>query len=64
MKIKKEYLMKYWKLTIVALIPVLVLITYLLVIIPFPPAMGINRDAWVGFFGSFFGGLLVELPLS
>lgn len=49
---------KNWLVIALLLIPVSLLITYILVIIPFPPAMGIDRNAWVSFFGSCFGGIL------
>jgi hypothetical protein len=30
---------------------------YLCVAAPFPPAFGMSRDAWLGYYGSFLGGL-------
>jgi hypothetical protein len=61
MKIKNVLveLKNHWKLGIalLSLIAVIPIIVYILVIIPFPSAHGINRDAWVGFFGNYFGGI-------
>jgi len=30
---------------------------YALIAVPFPPAFGMGKDAWLGYYGSFFGGL-------
>ncbi|AGK98153.1 hypothetical protein [Clostridium pasteurianum] len=52
-----DYLKQHW-MYIILFICVLPVIVYILVIIPFPYSGGIGRDAWVGFFGSYFGAIL------
>lgn len=49
----KEYIIK--SSIIICALPMIV---YILVITPFPPSGNIGRDSWVGFFGSYLGGLL------
>lgn len=52
----KDFIRKYGTLFLLVIVATPVIV-YLLVAIPFPPAFGMGRDAWLGYYGSFFGGL-------
>jgi hypothetical protein len=53
-----EFIKKYWILTFVFIVFFSISLTYVIVITPFPPAMGIDRNTWVGFLGSILGGII------